>query len=83
MVVSNSNEVAEHFFGQFEVGNYAVFHGANRLNGAGSSAEHLFGSSADSFHGAQASAVSLNRNNGWLVCDNSFAFDVYKCVCSP
>ena len=45
-LVNAANEILDHFLGDVEVGDYAVAHGSNRLNRAGSPADHELGAFA-------------------------------------
>src|SRR5258708_26546982 len=64
------NEIGEHFFGDFEVGDHAVLHGLDGDDVAGSAAEHLFSFAAnrDDFTGD-----FVDGDDGGFVDHDAFA----------
>src|SRR6185295_4369743 len=75
-VVRARDEIAEHRFGDLEVGDDAGSEGADRLDVARRTAEHLLGFSADGEHLLAAALVSLNRHDTGLARDDALALDV-------
>ena len=69
-VVGLLDKVVEHLFGDFEVGDDAVFHGLDGHNVAGGAAQHLLGLSA---HGLHLAGVLVDGHNGGLIDNDSLA----------
>ncbi len=69
-VVRLLNEVVEHLFGDFEVGDHAVLHRLDGHNVAGRAAQHVLGLLAHGFHFA---GVLVDGHNGGLVDHNALA----------
>ena len=69
-IVSLLNEVREHLFGDFEVGDDAVFHGLDGHDVARSAAEHFFGFLADGYDFAGG---FIDGDDGRLIDDDAFA----------
>ena len=63
------DELLEHLLSDREVGNHAVFHGANGFNIAGHLAQHGFGFAAYGLNGffSLRSALVANSHNRGLV----------------
>lgn len=70
------DEIAEHFLGDVEVGDDAVFHGADSNNAARGAAEHLLGLLADGENLPLPHAVLLHRHHGRFADDDALAFQV-------
>jgi hypothetical protein len=62
------DEVAQHGFGDFEVGNHAVLHGSNSHDVSGRSAQHPLGFLTDRQHVGRA---SLNGHDGGFAQNNA------------
>ena len=71
------NEVIQHALGDFEIGNYAVFHGLDGDDVAGRAAEHFLGLFADSFYLAR---VLVDGDDGGFVNDDTLSLGVNKRV---
>ena len=69
-VVRLLDEVVQHLFGDFEVGDDAVLHGLDGHDVAGRAAQHLLGFFADRFHLA---GVFVDGDDGGLVDDDALA----------
>jgi len=69
-VVRLLDEVIQHLFGDFEVGDDAVLHGLDGHDVAGGAAQHLLGLFAHGFHLA---GVLVNGYNGRLVDNDALA----------
>ena len=69
-VVGLLDEVIEHLFGDFEVGDDAVLHGLDGHDVAGGAAQHLLGLFADGFH---FTGVLVDGDDGGLVDDDALA----------
>ncbi len=57
------NEMAEHRFGDLEVGNHAVFHGPDGHYVSGGAPQHPLGFIA---HGQNVGGAGLYRDHGWF-----------------
>src|SRR5207248_1378994 len=64
------DEIVQHFLGDFEVGDDAIFHGLDGHDVAGSAAEHLFGFFTYGFHFA---SDFVDGHYGRLVHHDAFA----------
>ena len=69
-VVRFLNKIRQHFFGDFEVRDDAVFHGLDGHDVSGSPAEHLFCFATDRYNLA---AILVDRHDGGLVDHDAFA----------
>ncbi len=76
-VVRLLDEVVQHLFGDFEVGDDAIFHRLDGDDVAGSTAEHLLGLFADGFDFA---GVLVDGDDGGLVDDDALAARIHKRV---
>ena len=74
------DEMPQHRFGDFEIGDDAVFHRPNGYDISGGASKHPLGFLADRQH---VSRASLDRDNGRFSQDNSLVTDVYQGICSP
>src|SRR5690242_21877384 len=74
------NEVVQHPFGNFEVGDHTIFHRAYGDNISGRPAKHVFGLPA---HRLDFTRVLLARDDTGLVYDNALAFGEHQGVRSP
>ena len=72
-----ANEVTEHRLGDVEIGDHAVFHGADGGDIAGGAAEHLFGLIAN---GADLAGHGIEGDHRRLAEDDTFIFDVNERV---
>jgi len=70
------DEVAEHRFGDLEIGDDSVFQRPDRDDVAGGAAEHLFRLGADGEHATAAPSILLHRHDRWLVADDTLALYV-------
>jgi hypothetical protein len=70
----HANELLEHLLGDGEVGNHAVFHGANGFNVARHLAQHGFGFVTNRLQDffALGAAFMANGHDGGLVENNAF-----------
>ena len=75
-----ADEVLDHFFGNFEIGDHTVRHRADGADVAGGLAEHHLGFLADGKH-LRASANLGHGHNRRLVEHDALALYVDKCVC--
>jgi hypothetical protein len=76
-VVRLLNEVVQHLFGDFEIGNHAIFH---RLDGddiAGGAAKHLLGLFANRL---DLAGILVDGDDRRLIDDNAFAARVHQGV---
>jgi hypothetical protein len=71
------DEVGEHFFGNFEIGDHAVFHGLDGDHVARRPAKHFFRLAPD---GDYVAAVLIDCNNGRLVYYDALAARKDQCV---
>src|SRR6202020_1458418 len=69
-VVRLLNEVIQHLFGNFEIGDHAIFHRLYGNDVAGSAAKHLLGLFADRFHFA---SVFVDRDDRGLIDNDALA----------
>jgi hypothetical protein len=76
-VVCLLDEVVQHLFCDFEVGDDAVFHRLDGHDIARRTAEHLLGLFADRFHLA---GVFVDRDDGGLVNDDALATRIHQGV---
>ncbi len=74
-VVRLLNEIVQHLFRDFEVGNHAVLHGLDGHDVSRSAAQHLFGFLA---HGLHFSGVLVDCHDGWLVDHDALAFGKHQ-----
>jgi len=74
-VVRLLNEIRQHFFRDFEVGNHAVFHGLDSDDVAGSAAQHLFRFLAHSFYFTR---VLVDGDDGGFVDDDALAARIHQ-----
>ena len=77
-VVDLLHEVAEHRFGDLEVGDHAVFHGPYRDNVPGSPADHAFRLAPNSAD--LVIAITVNRHDGRLAENDPLSLYVDKGV---
>ena len=79
-VVGLLDEVIQHLFRHFEVGDHAVLQGADGHDVSGRAAQHLFGVAAHGFH----IAIHLvDGDNGRLIDHDAFALGVHQGVGGP
>ena len=72
-VVRLLDEVIQHLFGDFEVGDHAILHGLDGDDVARRAAQHLLGFFA---HGLHFAGVLVDGDDGGLVHHDAFAFGV-------
>ena len=77
-VVCLPDEVGEHLFGHFEIGDYTVLHRPNRDHVSRRPSKHLLSLAAHCDHFA---AVLVDGHDRGLVHDDSFASGEYERVC--
>ena len=76
-VVGLLDEVVQHLFGDFEVGDDAVLHGLDSHDVAGGAAQHLLGFLADGFH---FPSVFVDGDDGGLVDDDALPARIHERV---
>ena len=64
------NEVIQHGFGHFEIGDYSVLHGPDGDDVAGRAAQHFLRLLPDGFY---LTGILVDSNNGRFVDYNAFA----------
>ena len=74
------DEVLQHFFSNFEVGNHAIFQGPNRRNIAWCATQHALRIGADSGN-RFGHTGGANGNNRWLIEHDTALRDIDQCVC--
>ena len=72
------DESSDHFFGNIEVGDDAVFHGADGDDIARRTADHCVGFVTDGHDGLR---VLIDGNDRWLPDDDTFALNIDDCIC--
>ena len=74
----SGDEITEHGFRNFEIGDYAIAEGTDSLDVAGCTPQHFLGLTTDCEHSLVTSRVTLHRHNGRFATDDSLSFDVNK-----
>ena len=77
-VVNLVDEVAQHGFGHFEIGDHAITHRSDGHDIPRGSAEHVLGFHAHGQHAVFGAVVRSNGNHGGLAENNALAFNVYQ-----
>jgi len=72
-----ANEVPEHGFGDFKVGDNAVFHGPDGDNVPRGAAQHHLGLPAYGQNFVAVPDVFAHRHHRGLAQNNPFAFDIH------
>ena len=70
-------KIPEHFLGDVEVRDHAVFHGAHGDDAVGRAPEHALRLEADAF---DLFRLAIKRNNRGLVQHDPFTLHVYQCI---
>ena len=81
LVVHLGDEVAEHGFRHFEVGDNAVLHGTDSTDVARGATQHALGFGTHGKHLIIAAAVFFHRHHGRLAQDNALPLDIHAGVC--
>jgi hypothetical protein len=77
-IVGFLDEIFEHFFGDVEICDHAIFHGFDRNDVSGSASQHLLGLMAD---GLDTIGDLVNRNYRGLVDYNPTPSSVNESIC--
>ena len=75
LVDDRLEEIAQHLFGDVEIGDHAILEWPNGGNPLGGAAEHPFRFEANPFY---AAGRLLDRDDGGFVEHDPFTFDIYQ-----